>query len=180
MCEAAEKNLYAVLGASPSDSVQQLRHRYQQLALQYHPDRLRGECPSEAESALKKFLEVDEAWKILSDQNTRRQYDLQRRALELKQDWPVDSTVYLDDMTWDPVCVVSDECVYTYSCRCGGGFSVSEEEVEEETQRRQLDNEEEDTKDEEHRGVVVCCDTCSLSVYVTWSLHRKTQMLKCQ
>ncbi|XP_049928260.1 dnaJ homolog subfamily C member 24 isoform X2 [Epinephelus moara] len=175
MCEAAEKNLYAVLGASPSDSVQQLRHRYQQLALQYHPDRLRGECPSEAESALKKFLEVDEAWKILSDQNTRRQYDLQRRALELKQDWPVDSTVYLDDMTWDP-----DECVYTYSCRCGGGFSVSEEEVEEETQRRQLDNEEEDTKDEEHRGVVVCCDTCSLSVYVTWSLHRKTQMLKCQ
>lgn len=34
MCEAAEKDLYAVLGASPSDSVQQLRHRYQQLALQ--------------------------------------------------------------------------------------------------------------------------------------------------
>ncbi len=34
MCEAVEKDLYAVLGASPSDSVQQLRHRYQQLALQ--------------------------------------------------------------------------------------------------------------------------------------------------
>lgn len=34
MCEAAEKDLYAVLGSSPSDSVQQLRHRYQQLALQ--------------------------------------------------------------------------------------------------------------------------------------------------
>ncbi|XP_049430486.1 dnaJ homolog subfamily C member 24 isoform X2 [Epinephelus fuscoguttatus] len=109
MCEAAEKNLYAVLGASPSDSVQQLRHRYQQLALQYHPDRLRGECPSEAESAVKKFLEVDEAWKILSDQNTRRQYDLQRRALELKQDWPVDSTVYLDDMTWDPAVAVEED-----------------------------------------------------------------------
>ncbi|XP_037623059.1 dnaJ homolog subfamily C member 24 [Sebastes umbrosus] len=169
MCEAAEKDLYAVLGASPSDSVQQLRHRYQQLALQYHPDRLGGS--SEAESGVKKFLEVDAAWRILSDQITRREYDLQRRARELKQDWPVDSTVYLEDMTWD-----QDECVYTYSCRCGGGFNVSEEEVEEETQRRQQDDEEE----EQHRGVVVCCDTCSLSVCVTWSLHGKTQMLKCQ
>ncbi|XP_038562004.1 dnaJ homolog subfamily C member 24 isoform X2 [Micropterus salmoides] len=103
MCEAAEKDLYAVLGASPSDSLQQLRHRYQQLALQYHPDRLGGECSSEAESGVKKFLEVDAAWRILSDQNTRRQYDLQRRVRELKQDWPVDSTVYLEDMTWDQV-----------------------------------------------------------------------------
>ncbi|XP_035520258.1 dnaJ homolog subfamily C member 24 [Morone saxatilis] len=171
MCEAAEKDLYAVLGASSSDSVQQLKHRYQQLALQYHPDRLGGEGSSEAEYGVKKFLEVAAAWRILSDQNTRTQYDLQRRARELKQDWPVDSTVYLRDMTWD-----QDECVYTYSCRCGGGFSVSEEEVEEETQRRQQDYEEED----EHRGVIVCCDTCSLSVYVTWSLHTTSQMLKCQ
>ncbi|XP_041650813.1 dnaJ homolog subfamily C member 24 [Cheilinus undulatus] len=167
MCEAAEKDLYAVLGASPSDSVQQLRHRYQQLALQYHPDRVGSACSSEAESAVKKFLEVDAAWRILSDQDTRRQYDLQRRAQELKQDWPVDSTVYLEDMTWD-----QGECVYTYCCRCGGRFDVSMEEVEEETQ--QQDDE------EEHRGVVVCCDTCSLSVYVTWSSHSKTQILKSQ
>lgn len=80
MCEAAEKDLYAVLGASPSDSVQQLKHRYQQLALQYHPDRFGGVGSSEAESGAKKFLEVDAAWRILSDQNTKQQYDLQRRG----------------------------------------------------------------------------------------------------
>lgn len=34
MCAAAQTDLYAVLGAHPSDSVQQLRRRYQQLALQ--------------------------------------------------------------------------------------------------------------------------------------------------
>ncbi|XP_034542636.1 dnaJ homolog subfamily C member 24 [Notolabrus celidotus] len=167
MCEVSEKDLYAVLGASPSDSAQQLRHRYQQLALKYHPDRLGGVCSSEAESAVKKFLEVDAAWRILGDQNTRKQYDLQRRAQELKQDWPVDSTVHLEDMTWD-----RGECVYTYSCRCGGSFEVSMEEVKEETERRQQDNEEE----EEHTGVVLCCDTCSLSVYVTWSLHSQTHI----
>ncbi|XP_020506924.1 dnaJ homolog subfamily C member 24 isoform X1 [Labrus bergylta] len=169
MCEAAEKDLYAVLGASPSDSLKELRHRYQQLALQYHPDRLGDASSSEADSAVKKFLEVDAAWRILSDQNSRRQYDLQRRAQELKQDWPVDSTVYLEDMTWD-----QGQCVYTYSCRCGGRFDVSVEEVEEETRSRRQDGEEE----EEHRGVVVCCDTCSLSVYVTWSLHSKTLFFK--
>lgn len=47
---------------------------------QYHPDRLGGECSSRAESGVKKFLEVDAAWRILSDQNNRRQYDLQRRG----------------------------------------------------------------------------------------------------
>ncbi|XP_034734529.1 dnaJ homolog subfamily C member 24 [Etheostoma cragini] len=165
MCDAAEVDLYAVLGASPSDSLQQLRHRYQQQALQYHPDRLGGKCSSEAESGVKKFLEVDAAWRILSDQDSRKQYDLQRRVQELKQDWPVDSTVYLEEMTWD-----QDKCVYTYGCRCGGGFDVSSAEVEEETQTGHQDDEE-----ETRRGLVVCCDTCSLSVCVTWSLHRKTQ-----
>lgn len=47
---------------------------------QYHPDRLQCEDSSEAESGIKKFLEADAAWRILSDQNTRRQYDLQRRG----------------------------------------------------------------------------------------------------
>ncbi|XP_028441758.1 dnaJ homolog subfamily C member 24 isoform X2 [Perca flavescens] len=82
MCDAGETDLYAVLGARPSDSLQQLRHRYQQLALQYHPDRLGGQCSSEAESGVKKFLEVDAAWRVLGDQNSRKQYDLQRRGTE--------------------------------------------------------------------------------------------------
>lgn len=34
MCEVLQKDLYAVLGARPSDSALQLKHRYQQLALQ--------------------------------------------------------------------------------------------------------------------------------------------------
>nr|XP_040019225.1 dnaJ homolog subfamily C member 24 isoform X2 [Gasterosteus aculeatus aculeatus] len=101
MGDAAEQDLYAVLGAGPSDSAQQLRHRYQRLALQYHPDRHAGSSSAEAESGMKRFLEVDAAWRVLGDQTTRRQYDLQRRAQELKQDWPVDSVVHLQDMIWE-------------------------------------------------------------------------------
>lgn len=34
MCEVLEKDLYAVLGACPTDTAQQLKHKYQELALQ--------------------------------------------------------------------------------------------------------------------------------------------------
>ncbi|KAM9377670.1 dnaJ homolog subfamily C member 24 [Pholidichthys leucotaenia] len=173
MSGVTEKDLYAVLGASPSESLQQLRHRYQQLALQYHPDRLAGECSAEAESVVKKFLEVGAAWRVLSDETTRRQYDSQRRAQKLKQDWPVDSTVYLEDMTW-----VQDEHAYTHHCRCGGAFSITQEEVEEEL--KVLGEEEKHAEESQPRGVLVCCDTCSLSLVVTWSSSGRTELMKCQ
>ncbi|XP_054633304.1 dnaJ homolog subfamily C member 24 isoform X1 [Dunckerocampus dactyliophorus] len=164
--EAAEKDLYAVLGASPSDSFHELRHRYQKLALQCHPDRLGDVCDSEAESGMRMFLEIDAAWRILSDHSARRQYDQERRAQQLKQDWLVDSTVSVEDMTWN-----EEGCVYTYCCRCGGQFSITQEEMEAEMQWRQGANEEEEAVEGHH--VVVCCNTCSLSVYVTYPLHSK-------
>uniref|UniRef100_A0A3B4BEY4 DnaJ (Hsp40) homolog, subfamily C, member 24 n=1 Tax=Periophthalmus magnuspinnatus TaxID=409849 RepID=A0A3B4BEY4_9GOBI len=140
MCaSSSEKDLYGVLGASPSENHEILK-QFILLYIQCHPDRLSGH---ETEVGLKRFLEVDAAWKILSDKNKRRDYDLQRRARDLKQDWPVDSTVFLEDMAWN-----NDERLYTHCCRCGGAFIIDEEES---------------------RGVIVCCDTCSLSVYVTWT-----------
>ncbi|XP_015242920.1 PREDICTED: dnaJ homolog subfamily C member 24 [Cyprinodon variegatus] len=133
----------------------------------YHPDRLGG--GSSSESGVKKFLEVDAAWKVLSDQTSRRHYDMKRREQELKQDWTVDSTVYLQDMTWD-----SDECEYTYCCRCGGRFSVSKEEVEQQQAESILGD------DEVHKatesGVLVCCDTCSLTIFV--ALNDNIEMSK--
>ncbi|XP_056908800.1 dnaJ homolog subfamily C member 24 isoform X1 [Takifugu flavidus] len=101
MGETEHTDLYRVLGATSGDSVQHIKHKYQQLALQYHPDRFRGDTPEEADAALKKFLEIDAAWRILKDQASRRQYDLKLRAQELTQDWPVDRTVGLEDMSWD-------------------------------------------------------------------------------
>ncbi|XP_077453531.1 dnaJ homolog subfamily C member 24 isoform X2 [Stigmatopora argus] len=105
-----EKDLYAILGASPSDSVQQLRHKYQKLALQYHPDRLGDVCDFEAETSIKMFLDIDAAWKILCEVESRKKYDQQRRDREFKQDWPVDSVVSLKDMTWDQVHRLSKCC----------------------------------------------------------------------
>lgn len=66
--------------------------------------------------------------------------------------------------------VVPDEGVYTYSCRCGGAFCISEDE----TQRKETGDEMQETEDDEHKAAVVCCDTCSLSVNVTWSSQKRT------
>ncbi|XP_075905342.1 dnaJ homolog subfamily C member 24 isoform X2 [Nelusetta ayraudi] len=158
MCEVLEKDLYAVLGARPSDSALQLKHRYQQLALQYHPDRLRLKEPSAVDSTSEKFLEIEAAWRVLSDQNTRQQYDLQCKAQELKQNWPLDSTISVENMRWDP-----ERRMHTDTCRCGGVFSITQEEVEEE-RRREWSDEEEET------GLYVCCDSCSLCVCVKISV----------
>ncbi|KAG7231010.1 hypothetical protein INR49_025039 [Caranx melampygus] len=164
MCEAEKKDLYAVLGARPSDSVQQLRSRYQQLALQADMDR----CLFGLTTMTVDFhFDPESLWEELPSDPTAVSETVGKMvffAQELKQDGPVDSTVYLEDMTWD-----KDEGVFTHCCRCGGEFSISEEEVEEESQRRKHNDEAEETVMGQHTGVVVCCDTCSLSVCVTWS-----------
>uniref|UniRef100_W5MB15 DnaJ homolog subfamily C member 24 n=1 Tax=Lepisosteus oculatus TaxID=7918 RepID=W5MB15_LEPOC len=145
---ALQKDWYAVLEASPSDSLQELKQKYQKLALLYHPDKQSPDVPpGEVEQCVQRFIEVDQAWKILGNEETKKNYDLQRHAAELKQGWPIDAYVRLEDMTWQ-----DDEQAYLYGCRCGGEYMMSKEEAEENVS-------------------VICCDTCSLSIEV--KLHSK-------
>ncbi|XP_063052219.1 dnaJ homolog subfamily C member 24 [Engraulis encrasicolus] len=141
--EADWIDCYSVLGANPGDSLQELKQKYQKLVLLYHPDKQSQDAAAvEAHQHLQKFIQVDQAWKILSNEETRREYDLQLRARELKQSWPVDAQISLEDMDWD-----SDTESYTYGCRCGGEFVIGKEELEE-------------------AEAIVCCDTCSLSIEI--------------
>ncbi|XP_026880795.1 dnaJ homolog subfamily C member 24 isoform X1 [Electrophorus electricus] len=137
-----QKNWYSILGASPSDDLHELKQKYQRLVLMLHPDKQKpGISAEEASLQLRRFLDVDQAWKVLGDEERRRAFDLQLRADELKQSWPVDACVLLEDMSWDSECGS-----YSYGCRCGGEFVLEEEETED--------------------IAVVCCDTCSLSIEV--------------
>ncbi|XP_060784256.1 dnaJ homolog subfamily C member 24 isoform X2 [Neoarius graeffei] len=139
-----EKNWYSILGATSTDDFQELKQKYQRLVLMFHPDKQQpGLSEEEAGLQLQRFIDVDQAWKILSNEESRREFDLQLRAHELKQRWPVDACVTLEDMNWDS----ENEC-YSYSCRCGGEFLLEKEDAD---------------GDED---AVVCCDTCSLSIEV--------------
>ncbi|XP_019375063.1 PREDICTED: dnaJ homolog subfamily C member 24 isoform X2 [Gavialis gangeticus] len=99
-----KKDWYDILGAKPSDCLTELKRKYQKLVLLYHPDKQSADVPAgEVEERVQRFIEIDQAWKILGNEETKKEYDLQRR----------------------------DEQCYTFLCRCGGKYTISKNETEE-------------------------------------------------
>ncbi|XP_007460990.1 PREDICTED: dnaJ homolog subfamily C member 24 [Lipotes vexillifer] len=135
-----KKDWYSILEADPSASVSDLKQKYQKLILMYHPDKQSADVPARTvEECIQKFIEVDQAWKILGNEETKKEYDLQRHEDDLRNMGPVDARVYLEEMSWN-----EDDHSFSRSCRCGGKYSVSEDEAEEVT--------------------LISCDMCSLVI----------------
>lgn len=66
----ASKDYYSILGVTKSASDIDIKKAYRKLALQYHPDRNKGNKASE-----EKFKEVTKAYEVLSDSQKRQTYD---------------------------------------------------------------------------------------------------------
>uniref|UniRef100_A0A8C0QM21 DnaJ heat shock protein family (Hsp40) member C24 n=1 Tax=Chelonoidis abingdonii TaxID=106734 RepID=A0A8C0QM21_CHEAB len=50
-------------------------------AAEYHPDKQSADVPAgEVEERVQRFIEIDQAWKILGNEETKREYDLQRHG----------------------------------------------------------------------------------------------------
>lgn len=64
------KNYYDVLGVEKASSEKEIRTAYRKLARQYHPDVNPGDAKAEA-----KFKEMNEAYQVLSDGDSRKKYD---------------------------------------------------------------------------------------------------------
>jgi curved DNA-binding protein len=64
------KDYYAALGVARGASDEDIKKSYRKLALQYHPDRNKGDKKAE-----EKFKELSEAYAVLSDKQKRAQYD---------------------------------------------------------------------------------------------------------
>ena len=67
------KDYYRILGVKSSASPAAIKNAYRKLAMAYHPDR----NPNDALAAAV-FTDVAEAYKILSDEEARKQYNYQR------------------------------------------------------------------------------------------------------
>jgi len=68
--EWLEKDYYATLGVSKDASEAEIKKAYRKLARRYHPDSNPDDPAAEA-----KFKEINEAYEVLSDAETRKEYD---------------------------------------------------------------------------------------------------------
>ncbi len=67
---AASKDYYQILGLTKSATEVDIKKAYRKLALQYHPDKNKGDKLAE-----EKFKEVTKAYEVLSDSQKRQTYD---------------------------------------------------------------------------------------------------------
>eukprot|EP00761_Pharyngomonas_kirbyi_P014906 gb/GECH01014937.1/.p1 GENE.gb/GECH01014937.1/~~gb/GECH01014937.1/.p1 ORF type:complete len:354 (+),score=69.68 gb/GECH01014937.1/:1-1062(+) len=65
----AEVDYYKVLGVERGASASQIKRAYRKLAVKYHPDR------NDDPEAKKKFVDISNAYDVLSDDDKRRAYD---------------------------------------------------------------------------------------------------------
>lgn len=82
-------NYYKILGVSRNATKEEIKKAYRKLALQWHPDK------NKSPDAHHKFIEINEAYLILSDDEARTKYDreydyyfdTQERATESKTEF---------------------------------------------------------------------------------------------
>lgn len=67
---ANKRDYYEILGVSKNASLDEIKKAYRKLALQYHPDRNKGNKEAE-----EKFKEATEAYEVLRDDQKRKIYD---------------------------------------------------------------------------------------------------------
>lgn len=70
---SANENLYTLLGVSKSASQQDIRKAYRNKARETHPDK--HTTTEDKEKATIQFRKIVDAYEILSDENSRREYD---------------------------------------------------------------------------------------------------------
>ena len=105
-----EMNLYEILGVQSDCSMKILRENYHRLLLEYHPDKTQ----SSDVKTQQHFQDIQHAYQILSNSESRRKYDQeqQRHHLHALPHTKIDSNDFHDD---------------EYTCRCGKILLIEKE-----------------------------------------------------
>jgi DnaJ-class molecular chaperone len=75
--------LYDLFGLTRAATMADIKKVYRKLALELHPDKIPAETPdSEKEIMLNKFLAIQSAYEILSDEDSRLKYDLSEQGIQ--------------------------------------------------------------------------------------------------
>ena len=133
---------YKVLGLTPPAdrharvSLEEVKAAYRRALLRHHPDKS-GKILSKPPAFT--IDEITSAYKVLSNDAERAEYDLQLRLADARQEsdtaHPGLETVDLDDMSYD-----EDQVLWFRGCRCGQarGFRITESDLEKEVHRGEI------------------------------------------
>jgi DnaJ-class molecular chaperone len=81
------KNHYETLGVSPNAEKQTIKKAYRKLALEFHPDK------NKSPDAHEKFIEINEAYLMLYDDEARLRYDIEHKFHFAQQtEWKYDNS----------------------------------------------------------------------------------------
>ncbi|XP_076934126.1 diphthamide biosynthesis protein 4-like isoform X2 [Bidens hawaiensis] len=112
---------YNVLNVNEDATQEEIRSSYKSALLVSHPDK----NTTNSETGL--FLEIQTAWEVLGDVNSRALYDAELKVSRQDDDDVVADEVMLEDLTVDAGGDVVD---LFYQCRCGDRFSLDSLELE--------------------------------------------------
>lgn len=84
------KNLYDVLGVSRNASGKQIKDAYYKLAMKHHPDKNQGKLTE-------RFREIKEAYDVLSNESSRKQYNNSMYLLKHFYTW---TTIVVQFTMW--------------------------------------------------------------------------------
>ena len=72
------ENYYKILGVDSNSSESEIKKAYRALSMKYHPDRNPGDRKAE-----EKFKEINQAYEILGDQESKKRYDLTSEEMKV-------------------------------------------------------------------------------------------------
>jgi len=121
---SSRKTHYDVLSVKEDASYDEIRASYKAAILNSHPDKL--QTKPEALEPNDKFLDVQQAWEVLSDPKSRANYDKELRASRHAVE-VADDEIRLGEMSVEDV---DDSKEFFFQCRCGDYFSISATDLE--------------------------------------------------
>lgn len=130
---------YSILECDENSSFEEIKRKYQELALKYHPDKIKISCQVDTGN----FHSINNAWNILKEPESRQKYDLDQKRLKLSEQPPVFAYLSVEELFLD-----KDSDEYSYPCRCGGVYTISKCDL--------LPPE-----------CLIACDECSFNILVT-------------
>jgi molecular chaperone DnaJ len=109
------ENCYEVLGCPENSTQEELKKRYKELALKYHPDK------NSENNSTQIFEEISRAYQVLSNTASKLEHDAKLVANKHTARAIHDELSIMD--------FTKDEAIFSYDCRCGGMFAFDSKDI---------------------------------------------------